>query len=344
MRTITIYPYNPTLEFLIRYIGEIQQYEKIFLASDHIGKMLKKENERYEFICGWQEGVRCSDELLLVGGLGSKEAYSQVVQYAMMAKKKIKAVKSVWNILDPKMKKSVDCLGKNNITLSANEVLHEIDAPVISVMSLGEYAGKFRIQLAMKEYFEKAGYKVILYGSSELSSLFGLEHYPDFMLEEHSMKEKILSMNHCIYKTVQREKPDLVILGCSGGIMPFNRYAHNFFGEIPLVLSKAVPIDINFIISHFLGENEDARYFEQLDLFCKENFGCENNFFTISNTSMNYNREKKQMEYMVLDKEMVKNEIRKIKYNKLFDSMSNANLNRVFQGMKEMLEADYQVL
>ena len=47
---------------------------------------------------------------------------------------------------------------------------------------------------------------------------------------------------------------------------------------------------------------------------------------------------------MVLDKEMVKNEIRKIKYNKLFDSMSNANLNRVFQGMKEMLEADYQVL
>lgn len=344
MRTITIYPYNPTLEFLIKYIGEIQQYEKIFLVADSIGKILKKEDGRFEFVCDWREGIRYCDELLLVEGLGSKETYSQVVQYAMTEKKKIKAVKSVWNILDLKMKESVDCFGRNNITLPENEVLHEIDVPVISVMSLGEYAGKFRVQLAMKKFFEEAGYKVILYGSSELSNLFGLELYPDFMIEEHSMKEKILSMNHCIYKTVQREKPDLVILGCLGGIMPFNRYAHNFFGEIPLVLSKAVPIDINFIISHFLGENEDETYFEQLDLFCKENFGCENNFFTISNTSMNYNREKKQMEYMILDKEMVKNEIRKIKYDKLFDSMSKANLIKVFQGMKEMLEADYQVL
>lgn len=346
MSKIMIYPYNPLVDYFEEYAEMIQDYEKVVLVLMSGVKRLKKKSEVYEVINDWKDGIEQSDTILLIEGLSDKEKYQEIVKYSLKAEKKILAEAKVIEFLDRDFRSLVSAIHESKeYETSGSEILHEIDIPIISIMAMGENTAKLRLELAAKEQFENEGFKVLLYGSNPLSTLFGAEVMPDFMFENISLTNKILALNKQIYSDIQEKKPDIVIIGCAGGIMPYNRYIHNYFGEIPLAVSKAIPIDINLIISYFLEEKDlDGRYLTQIETFCKENFECGNNLFTMSNVHINFNREKLQAEYMILDKKLTEEQCKKVKSTRIFDSTNMCNRKNIFTEIQSLLETDFQVI
>ena len=55
--------------------------------------------------------------------------------------------------------------------------------------------------------------------------------------------------------------------------MPYDRHVNNGFGEIPLVVSKAIPIDINILLTYYIRkELLDTEYIASIKKYCEENF------------------------------------------------------------------------
>ena len=98
--------------------------------------------------------------------------------------------------------------------VNSNQVLHDIETPVISIMGMGPNTSKFYAQLALKQYFEQEGILTLVLGSSEMSSLFDIERLPSSMIKNISFTQKIYILNQYIWEKSKEYKPDIIIIGC----------------------------------------------------------------------------------------------------------------------------------
>ena len=39
----------------------------------------------------------------------------------------------------------------------------------------------------------------------------------------------------------------MILVGCPGGVSEFEKYETNYFGELPLIISNALDVDIGFL-------------------------------------------------------------------------------------------------
>ena len=121
----------------------------------------------------------------------------------------------------------------------------EIDIPVISVMGLGENCDKFQLQVKIKKVIEKQGYRVLALCSNVLGGFLGMENLPGFLYSKFmSYPEKIIALNHWIHTKVKQQEYDVILVGCPGGVSEFEKYETNYFGELPLIISNALDVDI----------------------------------------------------------------------------------------------------
>lgn len=346
MRNIAVYPYNATVDFLSEFCQFLVGYEKIVLVPLAGTKYLPKNTPRLEITYDIFEAIDESDVVILLSGNSDTARYRDIVKYATEHDKEIRVDNTVFELLSEPSKKTVHCLKTNSfIVQETDEILREIEVPVISVMSLGDNLRKFNLEMELKCFFENTGYRVLTIGSHQLSELFDVIKMPEFMFEDLRIAKKVIYFNHFLYDRIRNYKPDIVIIGCPGGIMPYNRYVHNYFGEIPYIVSKAVPIDINIISTYFANQETDQEeFYRSLDLYCEENYECDLNFFTISNIYMNYNREKNITEYMVLSKDTIKRYLETSGLKNVFDGTEKRSIQQMLLGIKNILETDYQVV
>lgn len=167
------------------------------------------------------------------------------------------------------------------------EGLLDIEVPIIGVVGLSEKTGKFEVQLSLVCALEKLGYKVTWLSSNLLSSIVGREMFPSFMLEKDmDDREQILFFNRYLKFIEKKEKPDVILVGIPGVIMPCTSKITGDFGILAEKVFRAASPDY-FILNTFFEFFSDE-YFEEMKNYVKYNFGCPLNAIYVNNRRVDW--------------------------------------------------------
>jgi peptide maturation system protein (TIGR04066 family) len=125
------------------------------------------------------------------------------------------------------------------------------------------------------------GYKVSQIGSRNYCEVFGFHSFPRFMYStEYTEDEKIIRFNNYLVEVEHLEKPDVILLGISGGVMPINDRDIGNFGVKAFEVSQAVVPDVTILNTQYeAGVNEE--YYKNFAKQIRNKFGFEVNFFNI---------------------------------------------------------------
>ncbi len=165
---------------------------------------------------------------------------------------------------------------------SEDELLFDIDTPVIFVLGTGERTNKFEIQLALRENIMKMGYKVSQIGTRGYCELLGFHSFPRVMFGNAiSEISKIVSFNRFIKGLERDEHPDVIVIGVPGGIMPFNNRLPNRYGILAYEVSQAVTPDSTVYSCHY--SEYTPEYFSKMNDTLKYRLGCKVDCYNMSN-------------------------------------------------------------
>ncbi len=224
--------------------------------------------------------------------------------------------------------------------------LKEILTPVIFVLGSGENTQKFMIQLALRNGFLKAGYRVVQIGSRPGCEVMSFHSMPGVMftneLPEH---QKVIFFNHYVKQIEKEEKPDVIIIGIPGGILPFDRKFHNRFGILSFLISQSVEPDVAVFSSVY--EDWKAEYFTELALTIQYRFGFHVDCFNLSNAQVDWigSKQVNMLQINRLKKQIVDEKIKKLGNLDIpvFNSLSKEDSLRMFQFLMGRLEEYAQV-
>jgi peptide maturation system protein (TIGR04066 family) len=192
----------------------------------------------------------------------------------------------------------------------------DINTPVVFILGLSQRTQKFEIQLSIREELIKSGYKVGQIGTKNHCDLFGFSSFPKFMFDESiNESEKVLMFNRLVKRLELKEKPDIIIIGIPGGILPINKYFTNGFGILAYLISQAVKPDITVFTT--LYKNYYLKHFEDINNLCIYRFGFSIDCFNLSNAELDIQELKqyKRELYTIIDSEFI--DIQKNKYKGL---------------------------
>ncbi|WP_051986377.1 TIGR04066 family peptide maturation system protein [Clostridium amazonitimonense] len=170
---------------------------------------------------------------------------------------------------------------KCDFKLIEKEYIFDINVPVIGVFGTTERTGKFDIQLALREKFMNQGYKVSQIGTRHYSEIMGFHSFPKFMVSSSiNESNKIMLFNHYVKNIELTEKPDIILIGVPGGVMPYNNNYTNKFGILAFEVCNAVQFDS--VVMSTLYEDYDERYFTTMHESLKYKLGLEIDAFNIT--------------------------------------------------------------
>ena len=315
MNSLTVFPYNHDAETIINYRSELKESILGFISSfredyQRISTLDASEKD-FKYTTNYKNAIDHSDVLLLCDNIQefSIDAYCKRLEYAVMTSKKILISRILLNEMELDIKdQRITILKKEHTmekTYRTRELL-DIPVPIIAIAGEGENCDKFSLQVGLKQYFEKHGYRAASMCSNFLGSMFGMNTLPDFLFDtKRSFEEKVIDLNHYIYDWVIQDQPDLLIVGYPSGVMPINQLYHNYFAELPMILSNAAPGDIGVFCLYFLPllNNE---LLKKYDDYCTSKINLPISYFCISRQQLFYDMEKRRLEYRFFDSKDLK--------------------------------------
>lgn len=284
MKKLLVFPYHPDLKTLLDFNDTLKDYTIIGVCSykedssitDRINKSLGSSIQTDELIHA------CDTVLILDNYRNYKDdKYYQIIRLAIEKKKELLLTPNAYNaldmseyidkynlleytpILDTERFMKLDYLGRKK---------YVIETPVIAVLGMGKNCEKFKVQLMLKHFLDKQGYRSSWISSNPLGSLWGGYTLPDFIHSNCvSFEEKILKLNNFIYRLSLAEQPDILIIGVPEGISEFRVDEFNHFGEYPLIVGSALSIDSAILCTYFM-DIQNAAGIEHLCNRCYSKF------------------------------------------------------------------------
>lgn len=193
-----------------------------------------------------------------------------------------------------------------------NEIIR-ISVPVIFVASVIENTNKFDVQLGLRNYLQKEGFKVSQIGTKQYCELFGFHAIPQFMFTKQlSEKEKIVWFNRFCKSIELQEKPDVFIIGVPGATMVFNDVITNNFGITAFEMANAVRPDTSILCVPY--ENYDAGFLKMIKESSKYKLDMEVDCFNMANKQFDAARskEEKRLLYITVNTGLVDNKIEEL--------------------------------
>jgi peptide maturation system protein (TIGR04066 family) len=161
-------------------------------------------------------------------------------------------------------------------------ILNHINAPIITVLTHGKYTNQFTTELAVRRHFISQGYKVTQIGSWDGGQFFGFANLPDFLYEKRDAYDKILMFNRFVKELVDKEQPDLLIVGVPDAVMKYSDQELLGLGVLPFIMCSAVSSDASVLCTHYAIYIKE--FFERMSRFCDYKLGCPVQFFGMANT------------------------------------------------------------
>lgn len=160
--------------------------------------------------------------------------------------------------------------------------LLKIRTPIIFVLGMFENTDKLSTLLYIHEYLKQSDYKVRTVLTKEnILNFPDCYSFPEEMYEKkYGDTEKIIFFNRYIRKIEIQEKPDVIVIGIPGEIMPLNEIHNGNFGIMPFLIGNAVRCDcaVLNIFSNFCSKE----FAQQLMEVCKNKYLIEVNSVVIS--------------------------------------------------------------
>ena len=223
---------------------------------------------------------------------------------------------------------------------SLEDQLYEIRVPVVMIFSQGSFSDQFAVELAVREHFINAGYKVSQIGSVEASQFLGFSSFPQFIYENRDAYEKIIKLNKYMKNLVDQEESDLLVIGVPGAILKYNDKILNGLGIMPLIVSSAVAGDVSIICMHY--STYKMEYFEQISLLGQYRLGLPIQFFNIANVTLapDMSSDMLKMDYLHLNSEFVLDGVNQFINSSdhyVFNALNMESSNRACIALQETL-------
>lgn len=320
---VLVYPFNIQFSPILRHQELLKDYEIVRLVSPNgwgfVGKDAgcsdKGGNVGINVTGDFEESLEACDTVMFIESLYSLDFLKVIYP------KIIKTLDSHKNIictldLDPETLNQIEGLcSHRGVTFKyfSNKVLKpekeysmeeikRINTPVVFVLGTVERVNKFEIQLSLRENILKMGYSISQVGTRSYCELLGFHSFPQFMFENtFSESEKIILFNTYIKKIQDEEKPDIIVIGIPGGIMPLNNKHPNKFGITAFEVSQAVTPDVS--VCSLIYEDYKNTAFESYFLSCKYKLGFDIDCFNIANSRLDWEdmRETGKISYLSID-------------------------------------------
>ena len=288
MEKVLVYPYNKLYQSYV-WTGEIDENKRIHsLVSPNgwglEGKEVKYDKGKYVINSNF------SSELKKCSTVWFVEDDIHLLPETVLLSKVIEAIKNKKNIiytrykdklmydkvmnLIPNLIKHSICCSRKTTNENVNNFCYSIKVPVVAILGIEENVQKFDVQVALWRKFRELDYNVEAISTRLDSEIIGINSIPKFMLETGmSDTDKIIQYNHYVKQIEITKKPDLIIIGVPGSVLPFDKANHNNFGTMAFLISMAVPVDYAILCSPFY-KNTDFDFTElKRDIFYK--FGFE---------------------------------------------------------------------
>ncbi|MBP1904018.1 peptide maturation system protein (TIGR04066 family) [Paenibacillus turicensis] len=365
MKKLAIYPYHKQNCPIARYKHLLEGYE---LTSIITAKGWGGNGQDASFFDGgvsvgigmtdtFEEGIKDSDAVLFLEPLSDKLLSTYPAKFGIVKRydKEIIITTQVeekllllgvernellnYTVLNPDRKVNFEVL----LHEQADGKLAKIDIPILLVLGMGENCNKFELQLSARNYFLKKGYKVSQLGTKNFSPLFGFSALPGFLYaKDIFVQDKIIAFNHYVQQIAITEKPDVIIIGAPGGIIPINNNNTNHFGLIPYMISNAVKTDITILSTYFNYYNVEV--LNEFRKCCKYRFNCITDYINIANTRYMLNPENvdQSVDYMSLTSEYVLEQLPSISTKEfhLFNILNDPDAEFIFERICSELEGN----
>jgi len=319
----TVYPYTNEFAPLLRYWPSDSPYEIIHLVSPK-GLALHGKDAAWADL-GEPTGILVESDflaaledtdVLILADYGAYEAPKGIQGYyldnkldisvkkAMLAVDQGKEIVCLADLGDGRQRTLLNYAKQKNakVTLVSPSLgeseafaeginrLSKITCPVVFVLGESENTSKFSVQLGLRANLEKQGYKVAVVGSRGYCQLAGVHSLPSFMLDK-SMDdaEKIQAYRRYVLSIERHEKPDIMIIGVPGGIIPFTERLHNGYGIVPFLISNAVHPDMTvFCMNHWDHMVEDL--YKSFENSLRYRLGCSLDCICISRNELDWSK------------------------------------------------------
>ncbi|MDY3122449.1 TIGR04066 family peptide maturation system protein [Suipraeoptans intestinalis] len=306
MKKLMIYPYTNEVEELLQYpsLSSSQYTIHCIGFEDSHTPMLHHVMNNYNIYCtaNLEEGCRLCDSVLLIENTMKffHHSYMDIIKIAHRLKKDILLSKRLFNRLNL----SSSTIGSYTIidqvdfkTQSESERAYFDSIPTIVVMGMGENCSKFFVQLGIYSTLVRNDINVLSICSNPLGVIAGMYCIPAALYsEDFSLVKKVAFFSEWVRAIVYKNKPDIVLIGCPGGLLPLANYCHNYYGELALIISNSVVCDIGILCTYYL-QDADLEVYEELKKLVKYRFGIEISQILTTNYIYRKNEGAKRIEY-----------------------------------------------
>lgn len=304
MKKALIFPLNEDTNNLIKNVAMCKDYIIKAVSSYREDQKrleyIRKENDLFCSV-DFEECLKIVDVVIFAENTKGHtySGYRERVKKALESGKDIIITASLLEKLEiDDSKENILILQKKELEKYANvEGLKDIAIPVISVIGEGENCSKFQLQIKLKKVIEKRGYKVLSICSNPMGKFLGMEILPGFLFSNFlSLPIKINAFNSWVYNLQKQNKADIIVLGCPSGIMQFDDFESNYFGEIPLIIHNAVVVD-NSILTVYRNYYQNEESMKKLSDFCSFKYDTIIEDFVMSKQFYSPDYEHKKMNY-----------------------------------------------
>lgn len=180
-----------------------------------------------------------------------------------------------------------------------------IPVPVIFVMGVGPNTNKLEVQLTLRSALQAAGYSTLSIGSKKAATFFGFDALPEAFFDGSlATREKIIALNRYFYRRYAQEKPEVMVIGIPGGIMPLNPIRYEEMGEAAYQISQAVTPDLAVLCLY--AHEFSKEYFQQIQALCQYRLNSAVSHMVVSGNSMELTPEVSRCEYATVPKAVVR--------------------------------------
>ena len=304
-KKIAIFPIDHQTVTFARH-AHLGQYEPIalvspalsVLAGSDISKLDGGEKANIQLCINYQQKMNESDAVYFVDSESviDHDLYCELIEYVKKLDKEV--------IVSDRV--SLKLENPNISNELASPKLLSIDAPIISVLAMGENCGQPQTEFSLGKYFADQGYKVLQIGTSEYSHMLGCLNLPAFLFDAMlDIQRKIIMFNQFVYEAYQKADPDVIILGIPDPIMKYNDDILNGLGILPFVVQNAIQSDIGVVNLHY--HDYTYEYLSFIMNLCKYRLNIEAKYYGVSNTSASKNMDElDKLEYLHINHKFVK--------------------------------------
>lgn len=298
-KNLLLYPYNYQVDVLLDYRQYIKEFDIIGISSVKEDTYYLK-NKHSSLFCEYEEQLVKADNVLFLDNVRKlkMECYIDKIQNAISLGKNVMMSDELKKAVEEYIGESLNDILVTDKSYESDKdyecvMLQDIHVPVVAVLGMGTNCSKFEATICGSIYFESKNYKVLTICENSLSFLYGIESYPDFLFDSKmQMFQKVLAFNKYMVERVATVKPDVIILGVPGGVLPINKYLHNYFGEFAYMVCNALKVDIGMFCSYY-AKKMDKGYISEIEKLCEYRYNVPQLKFYISENKMKTDSENK---------------------------------------------------